>query len=197
MTSLVRPLALVACLGLATPALAQPTVPAPTPAGPPTTGVPGLPAPGPQPVQIATSHAEAARELLQVTRGLAAFETLLPNIMRQISQTITSTNIGIQSDAPRRQALEQVLREVERDLTSERDQLLAGVALLYAARFTEPELRQLITFFKTPVGEKYTTLSATIAQEAFRSASQWAERTAQAAFQRVREQMRTRGFPLN
>lgn len=189
-------LAAAAALFAAFPALAQPTVPAPTPSGPAIGVPPGQPQ-QPPPIQIATSHADAAKELLVVSRGMATFEAILPNIMRQISQTITSTNLGLQADPPRRAALEQVLREVERDLASERDQLLAGIALLYAARFTEPELRQIIAFFKTPAGEKYATTSPTIAQEAFRSASQWAERTGQASFQRVREQMRARGFPLN
>lgn len=181
-----RFLALAFGLALSCPAMAQPqTVPAPTPI------------PAPQQVQIATPHAEAARELLVVTRTLEPFNQILPNVMRQVSNALTSTNIDIQADPAKRTALEESLREIERGFESERDQLVAGMALLYAARFSEEELRQMIEFFRSPVGQKYVQMTPVIAQEAIASANQWAQRVGQAAFTRVREEMRRRGHPIN
>jgi hypothetical protein len=169
-------------------AAAQQTVPAPTP----------IPAPPPvRQIEIPTSHADAARELLTVSRTAEAFMQVLPNVMRQIGNTIISTNIAIQADPPRRTALEESLREVERQFEGDRDQMVATVALLYAARFTEAELRQLIDFYRSPLGQKYLQLTPQIANESVRSAQEWAQRLGQNAFQRVREDMRRRGHPLN
>jgi len=183
------------------PAAAQQSVPAPQPVNPTVPAPVPLPMPAPAPqmqeVQIATSHAEAARELLQVTGAVQPFQQLLPNVMRQVAVGITQSNLTIQSDAPRRAAFEASVRAVEEALRAEQDQLLAGMALLYAARFTEPELRQLVTFFRSPVGQKYVTTTPMIAQESMRSAEAWAQRTFQAAFTQIREEMRRRGHPLN
>lgn len=182
----VRSAALLAALLVAGAAAAQPqSVPAPTP-------IPAQPQ-----VTIATSHAEAARELLNVTRTTEPFNLILPNVMRQVSNALTSTNIAIGADPARRTALEETLRDVERGFEGERDQLLAGMALLYAARFSEEELRTMIEFFRSPVGQKYVQTTPTIAQEAITAANQWAQRIGQAAFTRVREEMRRRGHPIN
>lgn len=185
-SKIVRSAALALGLASCGAASAQPqSVPAPTP-------IPAQPQ-----VQIATSHADAARELLVVTRTLDPFNQILPNVMRQVSNALTSTNIDIQADPAKRTALEESLRDIERGFEAERDQLLAGMALLYAARFNEAELRQMIEFFRSPVGQKYVQTTPLIAQEAINSANQWAQRVGQAAFTRVREEMRRRGHPIN
>jgi hypothetical protein len=185
-SSTVRSLALALGCALSGVAAAQPvSVPAPTP-------IPAQPQ-----VTISTSHAEAARELLTVTRTLEPFNQILPNVMRQVSNALTSTNIDISADPAKRAALEEALRDIERGFEGERDQLLAGMAVLYAARFSEEELRQMVEFFRSPVGQKYVQLTPVIAQEAINSANQWAQRVGQGAFTRVREEMRRRGHPIN
>lgn len=198
--ALLRTCALGVTLFVTGVAIAQPTVPAPQqgapfnfqpPVAPPTTPT------GPQQIQISTSHAEAARQLLTATRAIEPFMQILPNMLRQAQSVILQSNLAIQTEPPKRQALEETLRTIEGQLAGERDQLVAGIALLYAARFTEAELNQLNQFATSPIGVKYFQLTPVIGQESIRSATAWADRVNQGLFTRIREEMRRRGHPLN
>lgn len=178
------------CLGLAlsTGAFAQavtvPTVPAPQPIQPP------------RQIQIVQSHAEAAKELMVVSHTIDAFQNMLPAIMRQIGQSLTATNLTLQADPAQRAVFEEGMKAVEQDLANEREVLIADVALLYAARFSEAELKTIIAFMKTPEGQKFVALSPYIAQDSFRLAGAWSERVSQIAFEKIRAEMKKRNITL-
>jgi uncharacterized protein len=194
---MLRPL-LAAFLLAATPAtvLAQATVPAPVPS-PGTVPAPRpIPAPEVQHVQIPESHANAALEVLRLTGAVTPLENILPNLMRQVSQTLTSANLAIQADTARRQALDEVIRETEVTLREDHQRMIRQVAIIYAIRFPEPELRQIADFFRSPVGAKFVQQSQLIAQDSFGIAQQWASDIGPRVIERVRAEMRRRNMPL-
>lgn len=171
------------------PGLTVPTVPAPSP-------VQGGQSQGSQRLEIKDSHLKAARELLVASKTLDAFDGLLPNILQQVGLTLTSQNLTVQADPKKRAALSASLKAVEESFSSEREKLYAQIALVYAARFSEPELLKIVEFMKSPEGQKFATLGPLIAQDSFRIANGWAERVGQEAFERVRAEMRKRGEAL-
>lgn len=177
-------------------AFAQGTVPAPVPS-PGTVPAPRqIPAPDVQHVQIPESHANLALEVLRLTGAIAPLENILPNLMRQVSQTLTSANLAIQADAPRRQALEEVIRETELALRDDHQRMIRQIAIIYAIRFPEAELRQIADFFRSPVGAKFVQQSPLIVQDSFGIAQQWASDTGPRVVERVRSEMRRRNLPL-
>jgi hypothetical protein len=188
LTALALGLGLVAAFGQAG------TVPAPVPVPAPTPAQPATPQ---RQVEVPTSHADAARELV-VTSGMNDQAQIhLTGIMRQLSQTIIQSNVAIQGDAPRRQALDETLRSVLEALAPAREQLVVSVALLYASRFTEQELKELTAFFRSPLGQKFQQAGGPIAQETSSVMGQWMQQVQQIAFDRVRAEMRRRGHPIN
>jgi hypothetical protein len=194
---MLRPL-LAAFLIVAAPAaaFAQATVPAPVPS-PGTVPAPRqIPAPEVQQVQIPESHANLALEVLRLTGAVTPLENILPNMMRQVSQTLTSSNLAIQADTARRQALEEVIRQTEAALREDHQRMIRQVAIIYAIRFPEAELRQLVEFFRSPIGQKFIQQSGLIAQDSFGIAQQWATDTGPRVVDRVRAEMRRRGMPL-
>jgi hypothetical protein len=173
------------------PTLAQSgsvTVPAPTP----------IPAPPqPQLVQIPTSHANAAREMITAAGIADQFAVVAPNVTAQTARMIVQSNIAIQGDVQMRTALEESVRVVADSFATERDQLVATVALIYAVRFSEQELRDIATFFRSPAGQKFSQASPLIAQESIQTASRMAQEIQPVVFERLRAEMRRRGHPLN
>lgn len=207
MISLIRPVLLIAmaALGAAGSALAQTPAPSAPPAGVDAPlVVPTVPAPVPvtappsaqQQIEIKDEHLQAARELITVSRTLDAFEGLLPNILQQVGLTLTSQNLTLQADQRKRSVLIESLKAIEESFAPEREKLYTQIALIYAARFTEAELRKIVEFLKSVEGQKFATVSPLVAQDSFRIANSWAERIGQEAFERVRAEMRRRGQPL-
>lgn len=207
MISLIRPALLLGTISIALvgQALAQaPTTPAPAPV--PTVPAPAqttVPAPSPvqgqdapRQIEIKDSHLAAARELIEASHILDTFERLLPNILQQVGLTLTSQNLVVQADPKKRAALIESLKTVEQSFIPERDKLFSQIALVYAARFSEPELRKIVEFLNSPEGKKFATVSPLVAQDSFRIANDWADRIGQEAFEKVRAEMRKRGEPL-
>ena len=169
------------------PSLSVPTVPAPSPATGPQV---------PQQIDIKDSHLQAARDLISASRIIDAFEGLLPNIIQQVGLTLTGQNLAVQADLKKRTALTESLKTVEEGFAADRERLYAQIALIYAARFSEAELRKIVEFLRSAEGQKFATVSPLVAQDSFRIANGWAERVGQEAFEKVRAEMRKRGQPL-
>lgn len=150
----------------------------------------------PQQIDIKDSHLQAARDLISASRIIDAFEGLLPNIIQQVGLTLTGQNLAVQADLKKRTALTESLKSVEEGFAADRERLYAQIALIYAARFSEAELRKIVEFLRSAEGQKFATVSPLVAQDSFRIANGWAERVGQEAFEKVRAEMRKRGQPL-
>jgi uncharacterized protein len=92
--------------------------------------------------QPSASHVQAVEELLQAM-----------NISTVLSQT-TDVMIKAQIEAnPQLKQIEDVMRQFMAKYLSW-EYLKPGMVQLYAEAFTEPEIRELVTFYRTPVGQK-------------------------------------------
>lgn len=72
---------------------------------------------------------------------------------------------GVQSILP---ALRQIAKDMPEELFREltrTDTVAASVIPIYRKYFSEEEIRELIAFFKTPLGSKYAKLAGTIQRE--------------------------------
>lgn len=56
------------------------------------------------------------------------------------------------------------------------DDLIALVAPLYSKHFTEPEIEQLIAFYKTPIGQKTIQVMPLLAQESMQAGQEWGQK---------------------
>jgi hypothetical protein len=68
--------------------------------------------------------------------------------------------------------------------------------ILYAQRFTEAELKQIVTFYRSPLGKKLLTDEPALMDQGFRQAQNWANRLSEQVIARFREEMKKRGHQL-
>jgi hypothetical protein len=102
------------------------------------------------------THLQAAHELLEVSRTQEATTAALA--------TALEAQYKLQ---PQLRAFERVMQEfLERHLSW--DRLGGELAALYASRFTEAELRELIAFYRSPVGRKLAAETPQLTVEASR-----------------------------
>jgi hypothetical protein len=67
------------------------------------------------------------------------------------------------------------------------------MAKVYASQFTEQELKDLVTFYKSPLGQKLLTAEPKSIQLSMAYLNQWAQSFAETVNAEFRAEMRKRG----
>ncbi len=70
------------------------------------------------------------------------------------------------------------------------------MARLYATSFTEPELKDLLAFYKSPLGKKLLVEQPKIADASLKFAQNWANVLSDEVIAKMREELKKRGSPL-
>jgi hypothetical protein len=135
------------------------------------------------------SHLAAARDLIQVTGALVSVDELLPNFAEQIRKSNVSRP-ELTKD------LEEVLTALGPELQLQRQQAANMVARTYAKFLTEPEIRETVAFFRTPVGAKYIRVQPQLVDQAVDEVTRWAEQASEYVVVRTRAEMAKRGHQL-
>ena len=146
-------------------------------------------APAPPPAPTAGAVA-AARELIVVKGGAAMFEPVIPGVIETAKNSLVPNNPNLSRE------LNDVAAQLRKDYESKKAELVYEVALVYAVHFTEQELKDLVTFFKSPLGQKMLKEEPTALDESFKRAQDWSIDFSEVVMGRFRAEMQKRGHRL-
>src|SRR5262252_10353472 len=90
----------------------------------------------------------AAKELVVIKGGAAMFDPLIPGVIESVKNAFIPTNPQLT------QPLNEVAAQLRKEYDVKRAEILDEVAKIYAQHFTEAEIRDIVAFYKTPVGRK-------------------------------------------
>ena len=169
MKSLLRSLP-AACLALAliaAPAMAQTAAPA---AKPPSAAAIGY-----------------AKELMTLKKASSMYADAVPSMVTQTKNTLMQSNLNLQKD------LNEVAVIVAKNLAGREKEIGDGMAAIYAAEFTEAELKDLVTFYKSPLGQKLLSSEPRAIQFSMAYMNAWAQNFAEVINGEFRAEMRKRG----
>jgi hypothetical protein len=176
MKSLVKILSAAALmLGLAltsAPAQAQQA----QPASPPPTLKPASPA------AIA-----AAKELLALKGANGVYANIIANVVQRSKDSLIQTNLNYQRD------LTEVAIIVVKTLAGREQEITENWAKIYANEFTEQDLKDLVAFYKSPLGQKLLATEPRAIQFSMSYMNQWAQVFAQTVNDQFRAEMKKRG----
>jgi len=146
---------------------------------------------GPALAQQPTASAVAtARELVELKGAGQMFDPIIINIVEQTKGALTQTNPQLAKD------LNDVSTVLRNEFVPRRRELLAEAAKFYAQRFTEGELKELVAFYKTPLGRKMVTQEPQALDETFNYVQQWTTRVGEDVMTRFRAEMKKKGHNL-
>src|SRR5437764_6151806 len=97
------------------------------------------------------------------------------------------SNINYQKD------LNEVAVVVAQKLAGREKEIGEGMAAIYANEFTEQELKDLVTFYKSPLGKKLLATEPRAIQFSMSYMNQWAQVFAQTVNEQFRVEMKKRG----
>ena len=149
------------------------------------------PAPAAQPLkQASPASMAAAKELLAMKNASAMYQAAVPNIVEQTKNALVQQNLNYQKD------LGEVAVIVAKNLAGREKEIGEGMAQVYANEFSEQELKDLVTFYKSPLGQKLLAAEPRAIQFSMSYMNQWALAFAGTVNEAFREEMKKRNKPI-
>jgi hypothetical protein len=129
----------------------------------------------------------AAKEILAMKNASQMYQNAVPNIVAQTKDSLLQANLNYQKD------LNEVALIVAQTFAGREKEIGEGMAQVYASEFSEQELKDLVTFYKSPLGQKLLLNEPKAVQLSMSYMNQWAQSFAETVNAQFRAEMRKRG----
>ena len=129
----------------------------------------------------------AAKEILAMKNASAMYANAVPNLVEQTKNVLMQSNLNYQKD------LNEVAVIVAKNLAGREKEIGEGMAQVYANEFTEQELKDLVIFYKSPLGQKLLLSEPRAIQFSMSYMNQWAQAFAEVINGQFRAEMKKRG----
>jgi uncharacterized protein len=137
--------------------------------------------------QASPAAIAAAREILTMKNASAMYANAVPNLVQQTKDVLLQNNLNYQKD------LNEVAVIVAQSLAGREKEIGEGMAKIYANEFSEQELKDLVTFYKSTLGQKLLGTEPRAIQSSMSYMNQWAQTFAEVVNSQFRAEMRKRG----
>ena len=129
----------------------------------------------------------AAKEILTMKNASAMYSNAVPNLVEQTKNVLMQSNLNYQKD------LNEVAEIVAKNLAGREKEIGDGMAQVYANEFSEQELKDLVTFYKSTLGQKLLASEPRAIQFSMSYMNQWAQNFAETINGQFRAEMKKRG----
>ena len=131
-----------------------------------------------------------AKQILEIKHADSIFEPLVRGVVIKTRDFFMQTNFMWGKD------LNEVADNLIKQYSARSGELMNDAARIYASHFTEPELKQLLTFYQSPLGQKVIAEEPKAADESLAMASSWADKLSEEVINRIRTEMKKRGHDM-
>ena len=144
-----------------------------------------------QPAQQPSAAAVSmTKEIMDAKGSFTMFEPLVPGVIE------TAKNVFLQQSPNLQKDLNETAATLRTQLAPRTGELKDEIAKLYAARFTEAELKEILTFFKLPLGKKLLQEEPRFVEASLGRAQDWANKLSEEVMGKIRAEMRKKGHNL-
>lgn len=146
-----------------------------------------MPAPAQQPSPSALA---TAKELLELKGAWTMFDPLVPGVIEAVKNSFLPTHPSLAKQ------LNEVAAQLRTELAARRNEVMNEIAMLYAQRFSEAEMKGVIAFYKTPIGKKFLLEEPAVVDQSLAYAQAWSNKLSEEVIARFRTEMKKKGFDL-
>ena len=132
----------------------------------------------------------AAKEILQLKNASGVYKGAVIATISNVRNSLMQSNINLQKD------IEEISLKLARDLSGREAEIGDGMAVIYATNFTEQELKDLVVFYKSPLGKKTLEMEPKSIEQSLNYMRNWTEDLAQEINERYRDELKKRGKDL-
>jgi uncharacterized protein len=139
----------------------------------------------PSPEAIAT-----AREIVELKGADKIYDPIYYSLIEKAKYSLLQSNPMLQSD------LNAAAVAVARDMRPQLEALKNQAARYYAMQFSPQELKQVLAFYKSPVGMKLIAAEPKIVNQSMAYSRNWAVNVSDQVLAKFRDEMHKRGHDL-
>jgi hypothetical protein len=140
-----------------------------------------------QPKQVSPAAIALATQLLELKGAIGAFDAAIEGVVTHNKGNLLQINPNLTRDID---ATAQTLRT---DAAARRQELRVEIARGYASVFSEQDLKDLLEFYKTPLGKKIIEQEPKAGEASTKRAQIWIDKYAETVIAKMRAEMRKRG----
>jgi uncharacterized protein len=131
-----------------------------------------------------------AKELIVLKGSTQLWDAVVPGVIEQAKGVFLQTNPALSKE------LNDVATRLRAEYAPRSSQLSDQVAELYAKTFTEQELKDVLAFYKSPLGKKIINEEPKILDDGFQRIQQWTNKFSEEVMGRMRAEMKKKGYDL-
>lgn len=139
----------------------------------------------PSPAAMAT-----AKELIASTGATQLFSPLIAGVVEQAKILYLRQNPQLAKD------LNEIAVKIRGDLQPRFSELTDEVARLYASKFSEQELKDILVFYKSPAGQKLLQEQPGVIDNSMKFAQTWANKLSDEVVGKMREELKKKGHAM-
>ena len=131
-----------------------------------------------------------AKQILEIKHVEDIFKPLIRGVVIKTRDVFMQTNFMWGKD------LNEIAANLEKEYSVRTKELLDRAARIYATHFSEPELKQLLSFYQSPLGQKVIDEEPKALDESMTMAGTWADDFSTDVINKMRAEMKKRGHDL-
>ncbi|BCJ90384.1 hypothetical protein IZ6_11190 [Terrihabitans soli] len=140
--------------------------------------------------QPTPEHVALARAVLDFTGARSSFDGVLLKLLSDARNTILRTRPTLQPD------LETALLSIGDKMKNSDEALVNEIALVYAQKFTEAELKDIAAFYQSPAGKKLVSEMPGVLKESYELMQEYSRRMSVDIMSQLRVEMKKKGHDL-
>jgi hypothetical protein len=131
-----------------------------------------------------------AKEIINLKATSVGFDTIGPAVVEKAKAVFLGANPLLGKD------LNEVAAKLRADYAPRFSEPLITAAKTYASKFTEPELKELLAFYRSPIGKKVVVQEPMIFEQSMSIVDKWAADLSQEIIIKMRAEMKKRGHDI-
>ncbi|MCC6948481.1 MAG: DUF2059 domain-containing protein [Bradyrhizobiaceae bacterium] len=140
--------------------------------------------------QSATGNVGLAHSVVLASGASRSFDGVIPSILGQ------SLNVFIQQNPDLQKELTEAMKTIAPGFEKRKDEIINIIAAVYATRFTDAELKELLAFYNSATGKKMVSVLPSILEESFVKTQEWSGKISEEIVQGLRAEMKKRGHTI-
>jgi hypothetical protein len=139
----------------------------------------------PNPAQL-----KLARQMVDIQGASRSFEGAIPSIFTQVYNQYVSQNPDLDKD------ISAALRGMLPEFDKRKDEIADILARVYAEKFSEAELKDIVAFYESPTGKKFVAATADIGKETLAKLQEWSGKVNNDVIARLKAEMKKKGHNI-
>jgi hypothetical protein len=117
-----------------------------------------------------------------------SLDQVVPAMLAQLERNVTSTRPELKD------ALHETVLAIEPEFVKTEQGVMTDAVKFFAGKLTEQELKDVMTFYESPVGKKFVAVEPAMVQEVAARARAWRQQLSTDMLARAREEMKKKGL---